>query len=162
MGSSPHSPLTPTNLQPPPDGSMQNRNNLLTVCFIASLLFLCCLPLTWFTGNTSSFGVFQFAQATGRNANISLLVALPIWFLLVVSASSTLIVASNIAAITSIPKIAPAIGLLFSGVHYAAPFFIIRDRYKVEAGPIVAIVATLVVLRITLKYGGRPNGGSSL
>ncbi len=138
---------------------MQNRNNLLVVCVIAVIVFLCGIPLTWFTinGGTSSFGMpFPFPmEGTGINGTITLLLPLPIWLLLLVSAGATLITTLNINGATTIPKAWPTIGLLFCGVYYASPLFYVGDQLRIAAGPIVALLDTLLALGIILQSRGR-------
>jgi hypothetical protein len=140
---------------------MKTKNNLVVTCSIALLMFLCAIPINWFTlyNATSSFGgILPTLTANGINGTITLLtVQLPIWLLLVICCCATAITMLNTLGVTTIPRIVPALVLLVCGAFYATLFCYAAlqsghddgPHTVLAGGPFVAMADTLLVLAIT-------------
>jgi hypothetical protein len=139
---------------------MQNRNNQLAIHAATVIAFLCAIPLRWFTltnapiigspGDTWPGSI----TITGINGSVGFFYRLPIWLLLVVSAFATLIAATNLAGFTSIPRSVPLVALIVAGAHYIAPYFVLSEQISPSVGPIVALIATAVVVISSVSASG--------
>ena len=125
---------------------MQKRNNLLTLCTLLAVLFLCGIPMVWCTIVVPRLPA---QDLTGINDTIHLLWDAPVWFLIVISTSAMIISALNVSGVTSISPFVPTVALLFSGVHYVAKLFTATEYYQTGSGPLFAIVNTVLALWLT-------------
>jgi hypothetical protein len=137
---------------------MKTRNNKILILAAAVIAFLCAVPLLWFTVTNVKLdgGAYKaLVVCTGINGNLELFVKVPIWLLLVFSIFATGTTAANILEITSIPKVIPASILIFCGAFYLITYYpVIILHYtnvSFSIGPIVAIIATIIALAVTLS-----------
>jgi hypothetical protein len=138
----------------------QGRNNRLLGCAVALAVFLCAIPVKWFTiTNPTLEGLAGImAQAfrgmsfnlNGLNGTINFLVSVPIWLLLGISAFSIIVIVLNTLEVTALPRIVPALGLIIPGIYYVIPFFGGADC-SIGPGPIMALLATVLGLILTFK-----------
>lgn len=128
---------------------MQNRNNLVALCALNLVLFLCCLPSPWLYiwDAGSGEGPGQYVIHSSFTSSIVLLVSFPCWLLLVGSILSGVMTLLNLSRITTLSWKLPLFMLLFSGAYYGFLLFNARaERFAV--GPVIALVNSVFTLLV--------------
>jgi hypothetical protein len=144
----------------------QERNNIVLGCLVAVAVLLLAIPVQWFTITNSSLqvnGPKEVAallahdypgvtfNVTGVNGNISFLVQLPIWLLLCISSFGIIVLALNILGFIAVPRLVPTLCLVIPGIYYLIPFFNLGSRVSIGAGPVMALLATILGLVLNFK-----------